>query len=74
METLFNIVFFVLWIPLTFIFFSMYKSKTNVISLDGTNGFIRAYAEMLFFSAVGAGAVVAIPLWAIKSVLRWLFG
>ena len=74
MNTLFDILFFILWIPLTLIFFSLYKSKTNVVSLDGTNGFIRAYAEMLFFSAIGAGVVVAIPLWAIQSALRWLFG
>lgn len=71
---MFDALFMILWIIVTIVIFSYLKSRTSVISFNGTTGFLEAYLGLLIESGIFAGIIVAVPLYLLKSIGMYVIG
>ena len=58
----------VLWLVLTFVIFIWLKSRTSVVSFNGATGFLQAYMELLVEAGIGAGLILGICFWILKTI------
>ncbi len=68
-DNLFSLIFFIVWLPLTWAIFKFIFKNTVTVSFNGITGLLTEYAGQFVIAGVFAGMILLIPLFVVKFLM-----